>query len=100
MANGIQTRNALRDDPGSPVVKTSPSNAGSAGLIPSQETKIPHAEKPRHKTEAILYKHSKRFCLKRKTNALNSYLECEYLICGINGQGDGRGGEGTKIHVV
>ena len=42
----------------------------------------------------------KDFFFKRKTNALNSYLECEYLICGINGQGDGRGGEGTKIHVV
>lgn len=22
-------------------------------------------------------------------NVLNSYLECEYLICGINGQGGG-----------
>ena len=33
MANEIQTRNALRDVPGSPVVKTSFSNAGSAGLI-------------------------------------------------------------------
>ena len=29
--------------PGSPLVKTLPSNAGVEGLIPSQEAKIPHA---------------------------------------------------------
>ena len=67
MANEIQTRNALRDAPGGPVVKTSPSSARSAGLIPSQETKIPHAEKPRHKTEAILYKFIKIFFFKKET---------------------------------
>ena len=32
-----------RDFPGGPVVKTSPSNAGGAGSIPGQGTKIPHA---------------------------------------------------------
>ena len=32
-----------RDFPGSPVVKNPPSNAGDAGLIPGQGTKIPHA---------------------------------------------------------
>ena len=42
----------------------------------------------------------KYFFLKRKPNALNSYLECEYLICGINGQGDRRGGQDTKIRMV
>ena len=31
------------DIPGGPVVKTSPFNAGGAGLIPSQGVKIPHA---------------------------------------------------------
>ena len=32
-----------RDLPGSPVVKTLPSNAGGAGSIPGQGTKVPHA---------------------------------------------------------
>ena len=43
--------------PGSPVVKTSPSSAGAAGLIPGQRAKIPHAsgpKKPKQKTKAIL----------------------------------------------
>ena len=31
------------DFPGGPVVKNPPSNAGDAGLIPGQGTKIPHA---------------------------------------------------------
>ena len=34
----------LGDFPGGPVVKNLPSNAGDAGSIPGQETKIPHAE--------------------------------------------------------
>ena len=45
------------DIPGGPVVKTSPFNAGGAGLIPSQGAKISHAlqpKNPKHKTEAIL----------------------------------------------
>ena len=46
------------DFPGSPVVKTSPTNAGDAGLIPAPEAKIPHASWPNnqntHKKEAIL----------------------------------------------
>ena len=47
----------MGDFPGGPVVKTSPSNAGSAGLIPGQGTKIPRASQTKnqkHKTEAIL----------------------------------------------
>ena len=32
-----------RDFPGSPVTKTCASTAGGPGLIPDQETKIPHA---------------------------------------------------------
>ena len=35
-----------RDFPGGPVVGTSPSNAGGAGLIPGQGTKIPRASRP------------------------------------------------------
>ena len=38
--------------PGSPAVKTSPSNAGGAGLIPGWGAKIPHALRPKNqKTE-------------------------------------------------
>ena len=41
-----------RDFPGGPVVKTSPSNAGSAGSIPGWGAKIPHALQPKNqKTE-------------------------------------------------
>ena len=45
------------DFPGDPLVKTSPSNAGDACLIPVQVTKIPYALRPKkskHKTEAVL----------------------------------------------
>ena len=35
--------NYKRDFPGGPVVKNLPSNAGDAGSIPGQGTKIPHA---------------------------------------------------------
>ena len=38
------------DFPGSPMVKTLPSNAGAAGLIPGQGTKIPHASWPKNQT--------------------------------------------------
>ena len=47
----------LRDLPGSPVVKTSSSNAGCMGSIPGQGAMIPLASQsktPTHKTEAIL----------------------------------------------
>ena len=35
--------NNFRDFPGGPVIKNPSSNAGDAGLIPGQVTKIPHA---------------------------------------------------------
>ena len=35
------------DFSGGPVVKTPPSNAGGAGSIPGEETKIPHATWPK-----------------------------------------------------
>ena len=40
--------------PGSPVVKTSPSDAEDTGLIPGERAKIPRASWPKHKTEATL----------------------------------------------
>ena len=36
-----------RDFPGSPVVKTLPSNEGGTGLIPGWGAKIPHASGPK-----------------------------------------------------
>ena len=36
------------DFPGSPVVKTMPSNAGGAGSIPGWGAKIPHASWPKN----------------------------------------------------
>ena len=44
-------KNSYKDFPGSPVVKTSPSNTGSTGLIPGQGAKISHALWPKIKTE-------------------------------------------------
>ena len=44
-----------RDFPGSPVVKTLPSNAGDVGSIPGWGDKIPHASGAKKtKTEAAL----------------------------------------------
>ena len=36
------------DFPGGPVVETSPSNAGDAGLIPGRGAQIPHASQPKN----------------------------------------------------
>ena len=46
MENSVEflKKTGNRDFPGGPVVKNLPSNAGDAGSIPGQETKIPHAE--------------------------------------------------------
>ena len=37
-----------RDFPGSPVVKTSPSNAGGVDVIPGWGAEIPHALQPKN----------------------------------------------------
>ena len=44
------------DFPGGPVVKTSPSNAGGAGLIPALGPKIPRASKPKKKKQNVKQK--------------------------------------------
>ena len=41
--HGTRMNIRLRDFPGGPVVKMSPSNAGGVGSIPSQGAKTPHA---------------------------------------------------------
>ena len=44
----LDRKRTQRDFPGGPVVKTSPSNAGDAGLIPGWGAKIPHASWPKN----------------------------------------------------
>ena len=39
----MRSKSGRRDSPGSPLVKNPPYNAGDAGSIPGQGTKIPHA---------------------------------------------------------
>ena len=43
LMNSVLKVTYVRDFPGGPVVKTSPSKARGMGLIPGQGTKIPHA---------------------------------------------------------
>ena len=52
-----------RDDfPGGPVVKTSPSSAGSAGSIPGWGAEIPHVSRPKNQNIK-----QKRYCNKSDT---------------------------------
>ena len=61
MACYTEETQRYRHFPGSPVVKTSPSSAGGVGSIPGQGTKIPHASRPKHQTEANCNKFNKEF---------------------------------------
>ena len=45
-------RSRYRDFPGSPVVKTSPSNPGSEGSVPGWGAKISHALQPKQKNRS------------------------------------------------
>ena len=49
----------IKNFPGSPGVKTSPSNAGPSDSIPGQEAKIPHALRPEKQ-----HRKQKQFCSK------------------------------------
>ena len=54
----------MGDSPGGPVVKTLPSNAGGAGLIPSWGAEIPHDSRPKNqniKQEQYCNKFNKDF---------------------------------------
>ena len=51
------------DFPGSPAVKTSPSNAGGAGLIPALGTKIPHVSKQKKKKKKVKQKQYINACM-------------------------------------
>ena len=57
----------LRDFPGSPVVRTLPSNAGGAGSIPGQGAKIPHASWPKNQNIK-----QKQYCNKFNKDFKNS----------------------------
>ena len=46
----IGVSHAFGDFPGSPVLKTLPSNSGGVGSIPGQEVKIPHTSWPKKTT--------------------------------------------------
>ena len=49
LISGLQSTNERGwDFPGSPVVRTSPSNAGGMGSIPGQGAKFPHASPPKN----------------------------------------------------
>ena len=63
------------DFPGGSVVKTSPSNAGGAGLIPGQGAKIPHASGP--KNQSIKWK---QYCNKIDKDFKNSPLQKKKCI--------------------
>ena len=58
--------------PGSPVVKTLPSNAGGECSIPGQEAKIPHALGPKTKT-----------LKKKKRRRRRTYLQNRYRLTDI-----------------
>ena len=53
--------------PGNPVVKTSPSNAGSAGLIPGWGARFPHALMPKNQNIK-----QKQYCNKFNKDFKNS----------------------------
>ena len=67
--------------PAHPGVKTSPSNAGGAGLVPGEGTKIPRASGP-----TGLNRKQKLWCNKRKTKnrphpALPWWLSGKQFVC-------------------
>ena len=67
----------IGDFPGSPVVKTSPSNERVAGLIPTQGTKIPHASGP--KNQNIKHKqHCNKFNKDLKKKKISFKLEWDH----------------------
>ena len=45
----VPEKGKIWDFPGSPVVRTSPSNAGGVSSIPGQGAKIPYANHPKTK---------------------------------------------------
>ena len=85
----------MRDFPGGPVVKTSPSNAGGVGLIPGRGAKIPYASRPKNqnmKQKQYCDKFNKDFkngphqknLKKKKINKIQTFIQhtfYKHLIC-------------------
>ena len=63
-----------RDFPRGPVVKNSPFNAGGAGSIPSQGTKIPHASWPKYQNMK-----QKQYCNKFNKDFKNGPHQKKFL---------------------
>ena len=61
------SRPPMGDFPGSPGIKTSPSNAGGAGLTPGWGAEIPHASQPKNQNT----KKQKQYCNKFNKNFKN-----------------------------
>ena len=57
----IVFKRQFRDFPGSPVVETSPSNTGAAGLIPGWKAEILHASWPKKTPKQYCNKFNKYF---------------------------------------
>ena len=72
--NEVVLDHSLRDFPGGPVIKTSPSIAGGVGSIPGRGAKIPHASWPKNqnvKQKQYCNKFNKDFksgAIKKKEN--------------------------------
>ena len=89
----------LGNFPGNPVVKTSPSSAGSAGLIPDGRAKIPHASQPKnHKvtlnrinTTTNSIKAFKKWSTSKKFSKKKKMLIATYFLVSASG------GTGNKI---
>ena len=47
-------KNKWKDLTGGPAVKTSPSNAGGAGLVPHLGAEIPHASWPKNRSIEVI----------------------------------------------
>ena len=74
-----------RDFPGSPVVKTSPSNAGGVGLIPDQAAKIPLGARPKNQRSVVTdsiktLKMVQKKILKKKKKKNSKGAFNEYLL--------------------
>ena len=73
-----------RDFPGGPVVKTLPSNAGGAGLIPGQRAKISHALGPKNQNinrSNVVKNSTKTLKMVHIKKKKKSYLRNDQMAC-------------------
>ena len=84
-SENLHVLKCMRDFPGSPVVKTSPSNAEGTGSIPGRGANIPHASWPKNqniKQKQYCNKFSKDFKNgpHKKKNLKNKCMYHKYTI--------------------